>query len=599
MRIPNSKLERFVREVADECFASQGLRLQRGDFYKNYYLSGSENGDNAAIFNKTFSYIDDLESLMYSPVSLKFQLGDPDIPNVLNKVKNHAAATHLRNMARQSDIDSLLSSAVTWSLVKGKAFTKILYKGKGLSGELVQPEAIGVLRENHHSLDAGMDAFAHRMFITRYEFNRMIAGHPDEEILKKRARSYMRAGAQTNEGGRPHMQVTTGAMQPFRGTSNAIPNATNTVDWLTAPQPYLTPQMQDALLPLDEVWIWDDKRNNWATFQLIGDNMMILGKYQIINAFSWNTSSQADNPILEGKHPFAEFCPNPLDGYFWGKSEIFHVWLLQEAINARINGINKLLRQQEDPPTKFIGGTMPNQNTLAKFRKAGGYWADSNPNAKVENLPPQIPPLLFETLHEYERMFDELGGLPPIARGRGDAGVRSQGHAETLIRMFSPRFKDRALLIERDVESVGSIMLDLAKAHVADKLTAWVPQDQAGMETIPVPNPLVVPPSPGMVPVYFQYADLADDAHLTVQSHSSSPAFLAEAKSLVFDLFKIQAMTAEDVVETVDAPNPDDLISSIHRRDAAKQAALLQVFKEDPAAAARAITGTTAKKKSR
>jgi hypothetical protein len=590
MRIPNSKLERFVREIADECYQSAGLRMQRGEFYKNYYLCGSEHSDDSAIYNKTFTYIDDLESLLYSPVSLKFQLGDPDLPNVLQKAKNQAASVHLRNLARKSDIDSLMSSAVTWSLVKGKSFVKTMYKGSGFSGELVQPEAMGVLRENHHTLDANMDAFAHRMYITRYEFNRMIAGHPDEEILRKRARAYMRAAADTAEGGRPHMQVTTGSMQPFRSQSNANPGAMNTVDWLTAPQPYLTPQQQDMLLPLDEVWIWDDKRNNWATFQIIGDNMLILGKYQIINALSWNTDSQADNPYLEGRHPFVEFCPNPLDGYFWGKSEIFHVWLLQEAINARINGTNKLLRQQEDPPTKFIGATTPNQNTLAKFRKAGGYWVDQNPNAKIENMPPQIPEALWATLHEYERMFDEIGGLPPIAKGRGEAGVRGQGHAETLIRMFSPRFKDRALLIERDVEAVGSLMLDLAKAHIADKICAWVPKDQAGFEGGNV-SPLIVPPSPNMVPVYFQYADIADDSTLTVLSHSSSPAFLAEAKSLTFDLLKIGAMTPEDVVESVDAPNAEELVAGLHRREAQKQAQIAELMRSDPAAAEREIKG--------
>ena len=589
MRIPSSKIERFVREIADECLESQRLRMRRGEFYKNYYLTGSENGDDAAIYNKTFTYIDDLESLLYSPVSLRFQLGDPDLPNVLQKAKNQAASIHLRNLARKSDIDSLMSAGVTWSLVKGKSFVKVQYKGSNFSGDLVQPEAMGVLRENHHSLDAGMDAFAHRIYITRYEFSRLIAGHPDEDILKKRARAYMRASGDAGAEGRPHMQVTTGAMQPFRETNNAIPNAMNTVNWLAAPEPYLTPQMQEALLPLDEVWIWDDKRNNWATFQIIGDNILILGKYQIINALSWNTNSQADNPHLEGKHPFVEFCPNPLDGYFWGKSEIFHVWLLQEAINARINGTNRLLRQQEDPPTKFIGATTPNQNTLAKFRKAGGYWVDQNPNAKIENMPPQIPEALWATLHEYERMFDEIGGLPPIAKGRGEAGVRGQGHAETLIRMFSPRFKDRALLIERDVEAVGSLMLDIAKAHIADKITAWVPQDQAGLEKSD-PNPLIIAPSPNTTAVRFQYSDIPEDATLTVQSHSSSPAFLAEAKSLVFDLFKIGGMTAEDVIESVDAPNPEELVSGIHRREAQKQAQLAELAKQDPDAAKKQLT---------
>ena len=48
-------------------------------------------------------------------------------------------------------------------------------------------------------------------------------------------------------------------------------------------------------------------------------------------------------------------------------------------------------------------------------------------------------------LHEYERMFDAVMGLPPIARGKGDTGVRSKSHADTLVRQFSPREHDDVL----------------------------------------------------------------------------------------------------------------------------------------------------------
>lgn len=169
-------------------------------------------------------------------------------------------------------------------------------------------------------------------------------------------------------------------------------------------------------------------------------------------------------------------------------------------------------------------------------------------------------------------MFDEMGGLPPIAKGRGEQGVRSGGHAETLVRMFSPRFKDRALLVERDVEALAGLMLCLAKAHKSHDLTAWLPSDAAGLEKDPMPNPFVVPPAPGLVPVRFKYGDLSEDMSVTVDSHSASPAFQEEAKALMFDLFKIGAASPEDVVEHTDAPNPEQLVAGIERRSAEKAA---------------------------
>jgi hypothetical protein len=125
-------------------------------------------------------------------------------------------------------------------------------------------------------------------------------------------------------------------------------------------------------------------------------------------------------------------------------------------------------------------------------------------------------------------------------------------------------------LIERSVAAQGSIMLELCKAHIAKKLIAWVPKDQAGIEATPVENPALIPPFDGAVPVYFSFADLDEDSTLSVDSHSSSPAFAAEAKALAFDLFKIGAMSAEDIVEHTDAPDPEQLSAGIKRREIAK-----------------------------
>lgn len=576
MRIPSRGLEKFVREIVDQCLISQTERTNRGAMFNNYAMFGSENPSDAAIYNKTFAYLDDLESLLYSPVSLRFQIGDPDLPNIVEEAKGRSAAAKLRTLARKSDTDTYISKATWSSLVKGKAFIKQLFKRGQFSPSLVQPESMGVLRENHDKLDEDMEAFTHSMLITPYQFKRMIYNHPDREQLERKAKRYMResrGGLSPADGAQ--RQVIVGGLYPFQPAGSGSPNNTRgIVDWMDGPSPTLAPEQLQSLMQLDETWVWDDKRKDWATFQLIGDDMLISGKYQIANAYALNADTMKEVSDLVGQHPFHDFCANPIDGYFWGRSEIVNVALLQEALNARINGINRLLRKQEDPPTKFIGSTGVNQNALARFNKPGGYWTDSNPNAKIERDITAIPADLWNSLHEYERMFDEMGGLPPVAKGHGESGVRSQGHAETLVRMFSPRFKDRALLIERSVEGLGGGMLDLARVHVDRRMVAWVSKDFAGAQAPAKEDSLMVPPVPGQVPVYFTFADLDDDVRLTVDSHSSSPAFSAEAKALAFELFKIGSMSKEDVVQHTDSPDPEDLIAGIQRREfAAAQAA--------------------------
>lgn len=566
MHIPRRNLEKFVREVAEQCMISQGDRATKGEYYKNYFLYGGEDANSAAIYNKTFAFIDDLESLLYSPVSLRFQITNPDVPNLLEEAKGRAAANRLRALFRSSDTDTRVSEAVLWSLIKGKTFIKQSWKRKQFSPELIQPESFGVMRENHDKLDEDMEAFTHSMMITPYQFERLIYNHPDKDTLRKKAKKYA-SESRLRRGGT--MQVTTGGLYPFQPAGSPTPSSgRGLVDWMGTPSPSLSPTLEGQLLQLDEAWIWDDTRKDWATFQIIGDDILIMGKYTIFNALAIDPVSMRPQEDLIGHHPFVEFCPNSVDGYFWGRSEILNIALLQEAISSRINGINKLLRKQEDPPKKFTGTSGVNQQALSRFNKPGGYWTDSNPNAKMEEMPPQIQADLWASLHEYERMFDEMGGLPPQARG-GAAGVRSQGHANTLIRMFSARFKDRAIIVERSVEGLGGLSLDLLKAHVDKKLTAWVDKEAAGLEGV-APNPLIPPPAPGQVAVPFRFADLDEDMVLTVDAHSSSPAFAEDAKASLYDQFKTGAADARDIVEHSDVSDPAARIAAIDRREIAQ-----------------------------
>ena len=369
MRIPKRNLERFVREVANECLVSQTDRSTKYDSFKSYYLFGADNPTEAAIYNKTFAYLDDLTSLLYSPISLRFKVSNDTLPNLVEESKGRATANFLRSGARASNTDTRISEAVEWSLVKGKTFIKAGYKRGQFTSDLIQPDSFGVLRENHDQLDEDMEAFCHTMWITPYQFDRMIYNHTDKELLRKRAKRYQAERSRPN--GR--MSVVTGGMQPFQAGGGTGSVNHGMVDWMGSPSPQLSPALEGRLMRLDEVWIWDDDRRDWATFQIIGDDMLVMGKYLIYNAMAWNPDSCRPYDPLVGRHPYTEFSPNRIDEYFWGRSEIVNVALIQEAINSRINGTNRILRLQEDPPKRFTGTSGVNQQALSRFNKPGGY----------------------------------------------------------------------------------------------------------------------------------------------------------------------------------------------------------------------------------
>lgn len=585
MRIPSRNIAAFAKELVDRCSISRETRIERGRMYRNLFLTGDESGD-PAVYPRTYAYIDNLSSYLYSPVELRFIIEHYGQANPADRAKARAAASDLHRRFREAALDTEVEEAVTWGLVKGKMFVKLLWSRWGFEPILVQPEMMGVLDESKASLDR-QEAFCHTTFISKSQFHDLIELHPDRADLETKVKRYLspRKGAEEAQGNAVLRQVILGGLYPYQTAGTDGPaKPRGFVDWLSGPDPVISPEVLGDLVRLDELWVWDSAEDDWTTIQIIGEDCVIEGKTMHRNIFADAIDTNLkldhkDNP-LNGHHPFNEICPNPLNGYFWGRSELCNVALLQKTLNIRLNGINALLRLQEKPSRFMAGGTSLNQNAMNKISKPGGYLTDSNPNATVKSLAPEIPTGLYESLHESERMFDHMAGTPPVLQGRGEGSVRAQGHAETLTRNASPRFKDRALLIERQVEGIAGLGLDMLKAHVPTELTAWVKPNDASIETeLNNVEDMEQAPAPGMKRIDFRYADLGKDCAVRVDSHSGSPAFSHEAKQFMFDLLKAGAATPQQIVEHLHPPGEDAMITDLERA-AIDKAAFMQAHPE-------------------
>jgi len=587
MRIPTKqKIGSFAKEVFDSCTSSRVERINRGAAFRALYLSGDDNGD-VAPYNEIFAFIDNLGSFLYSPVELRFIIDSYGSASVAERAKMRAASSEFHKHFRRSNTDTLLESAVTWGLVKGKTFIKNSWTSEGFKDVLVQPEMMGVLEENLSSLD-DQDAFCHTTYLTPDKLFRMLRTNPERNNIMQKAMKYAMQGQ--NNGDDPEhennlRQIVVGGIQPYQIAGGNNTQSRGMVKWLEAPSPQFAADVVTSLIPVHELWVWDDERDNekdeldgeYTTIQFIGEDVVLTGELTHRNLFAdqydpnnkaKKTKPSSFNP-LAGHHPFTEICPNPLDGYFWGRSELCNVALLQKYINARVLGINQMLRRQEDPPKMFTGVAGIKQSAYSMIKKAGGYLTDSNPGAKVTDIYPQLPEGLWESLHEFQSMFDRMAGFTATMSGRGDKGVRSKEHAETLTSNASPRFKDRALLVERQVDALGALKLDMLKAHVAGTITAWIPKDEAGIEgEVPPIDFLEKPPVPGTVPIEFTFYDLPSDCKVSVDSHSSSPAFSHETKRDMFDLFKIGAVDAEQVIQHIHPPGMDSIIEALMRKKA-------------------------------
>lgn len=587
MRIPTGKRTgQFAAEIFSQCTASKVERLQRGSVFRNAYLTGSLEGESQP-YNETYAFIDNLGSYLYSPVELKFIIDCYGSSNPKDRAMMRAATSEFHKQFRRGNTDTLLEDAVTWSLVKGKTFIKNAWTSQGFKDVLVQPEMMGVLEENLQSLD-DQDAFCHTTYLTPDKLWRMLRTNPDRDELMRRAMKYVMQGTGSDDPEHENSlrQIVVGGIQPYNIQGQGNSNSRGQVRWLDAPTPQFDSTIITNLIPVHELWIWDDERDNekeeldgeYTTIQFVGEDVVLFGDITHRNLFADQYEPQnlekkskptSSNP-LAGHHPFTEICPNGLDGYFWGRSEICNVGLLQKYINARIEGINQMLRRQEDPPKFFSGVAGIKQQAYSILKKAGGYFTDSNPGAKVQDLYPQLPDKIFESLHEFLQMFDRMAGFTPTMSGRGESGVRSAGHSDALTRNASPRFKDRALIVERQLDSMGALKLDMLKAHVPYSMTAWTSKKDAGIEGSIPPIAHEDAPVEGLVPIEFTFYDLPDECKISVDSHSSSPAFGQETRGLLFDALKVGAIDQEFLLTHLHLPGTDSAIEALQRKQAAQ-----------------------------
>lgn len=571
---------RYAKDCIQQCLSSQEQRIQRGAMYRNVFLTGNENGD-PQTYPYTYSFIDNLSSLLYSPVELRLRIEQDGASSPTERAKFSAASSTLHRYMRRGGVDTEIEDAVTWSLVKGKALVKLLWSKQGFEPYIVQPETFGVLREDIDSLDR-QDAFVHCSYFTRDRFAQLIQHNAQRDDIMRKVERFTDA---TRKGDNPAVvnnlrQVILGGINPYQIAGGAKSKNRGMVDWLGAPLPDLSPEVMIDLVRVDELWVWDETRDDYITMQIAAGDVMITGKDRHRNLLA--DMFDPDNPArylppseenpLTGQSPFVEICPNRLNGYFWGRSEICNVGLLQKSINQRVNGINGLLRLQEDPPRIFSGGGPPNQQAYNKLKKPGGYMVEPQGGGfKAQSLAPELPTGLWDSLHELEGMYEKMAGLTPTLSGRGEHGVRAAGHSDRLTSNAAPRFKDRALIIERQVEAIGGLALDLLKAKIPDSMTAWImPADKSVETAIPPEDTMEQPPAPGMLPLEFTFHDLSDHCAVRVDSHSGSPVFMQETRALLFDLFKVGLMKGEELVSHLHPPGEDAIIEDIKKAEIQK-----------------------------
>jgi hypothetical protein len=522
MRIPTNTVDRelFYLDLIAKCqVTSQERKVDYGSL-RSWYLFGNGPDEAPALYNKIFPHIDQLTSFLYSAETTRFSIDVGAAVDPREQVKVPALTRALNDEWLNSNADQVFSAATTWSLVYNSTFIKLIINN-GIHPYMVEPACIGVLREDTPYSDR-QEALTQTYYITRSELYDRLYSHPRREEIVKRVTSTQHE----------RTEVANGIERIILSQSN--PTMYGNVNLDLAGQNRYKATVAEDTVEMTELWVWNDDIKDYQVVTKADPDVIIYDR-------------PGEQVFLKGELPFVQICPNPLYDYYWGGSEVQRLVFLQQLRNKRMTEILDLLSKQVSPPTALIGFTGILDEKNFALNRAGGLLATDMPNAKVEKLAPTIPPDLFKEIGEIDLMFEEASGIVSVLQGRGEAGVRSSGHASQLARLGSSRAKKRALIIEDSLEKLATLYLKCMQAYDATHFT-------------------------DMDNHKFIAEQFTKDFVVKVDAHSNSPIFMEDMRQLAFNLYKAQVIDKESLLDLLEPPMKQLLKDRLMKMEAKQQA---------------------------
>lgn len=521
MRIPpnNDERENFYLDLMNKCMVSREERKADYSTLRSYYLFGAAPEEPPAYFNKIHPHIDQLTSFLYSAETTRFSIAMGASVSDMEYRKTPVLTNALNDEWLNSNADQVFSTALTWSLVYNTTFLKLVVSG-GIHPYMIEPGAIGVLREDTPYVDR-QEAICQRYYITKSELFARLYSHPKREQIVKRVTTNIKtASSDGSDGGEGVARIVMSATNPtIYGQVNMDLYGMNRYN----------ARLAEETIEMHELWVWNDEIEDYQVVTMASPDIIIYDR-------------PGSSLFLKGECPFIQICPNPQYDYFWGQSEVQKMCLLQGLRNNRMTEVLDLLSKQVTPPTALTGFTGILDEKNFALNRAGGLLSSDMPNAKVERLAPEMPSNLFEVIHEIDAMFSEVSGISNVLSGRGESGVRSQGHASQLARLGSSRAKKRALIIEDSLEKVATLYLKLMQAY----------------------NPTHFKDTEGTPFIAEQFTK---DFVVKVDAHSNSPIFTEDTKELAFSLFKAQAIDKDSLLDMLEPPGKQLLKEKLKKRE--------------------------------
>jgi hypothetical protein len=524
VKIPEAIYERsdFVSEVLDVCKASQESRCSSYRMLKQYYLFGAESASSVSsnlygVINKLQPQIDKSCSMLYASDTTRFavEIGR-SVPRA-ELMKIGPLTDAVSDRWHGCEADTKFGITLEWSHVYGSMFLKTRPRNQNLLIDIVEPHHMGVYREDLMGLES-QEAFFHEYRITKSQlaFELRTAGFPDpgiEAICKEAIANTGddEEGAVSN----PIDSIT---------TSSAFPTAQGQLNTFLGQRPSYRARLKQPLVRMYELYVFDDDLEDYRIFTCAAPNVPVYDR-------------KLETMFLQDELPFVQVMPYPLYGYFWGQTAVERLLTLQMLRNTRWDQVQHLMEMQANP-SKFVAGDMatPGEEIQAAMDSPGGLVVSALAGSDAKNIQQEMPDDLFAEVNYLDTQFDDAIGTTDIMGGKGEEGVRSEGHATQLLRTGSSRLRKRALIIERQIEEVATLILKIEKVY-SDRTYTYEDENKQQVE--------------------FTAEQFTDDFMVRVDAHSSSPVFMQDMANMAFALFKAKAIAREDLIDMLNVPMKD------------------------------------------
>lgn len=547
-------LIKFANDTIEKCNVSVGMRAAYCRLMNAIAETGRYDGTKSLI-NMMFKHLDRSATHLFSPVELRFSIDfdNPASPPWYDK--GAIVAKQLTRQWQRNSTDKLFGRGVFDSLKYGASILKQWCQVEGPKqkphyyAKLVMPWQFGVYNESENELSQ-QAAICETSVVTLPEVWRRICHLPNAKALFNRVRQHAMTGTSLSDPQSYFHQVLStsqlqtgvqGATRPLPGGIVQLNNDPNFA--------IMGPQVAAETVQIHELWVQDD--DDYTTIIMCDPDVLIAPLHKKSNLLG-----------VEGKQPYTLIQPNEVTNWFWGRSELVDLIEPQALLSTLADDAKRMTGLQVDKILAFMGDNNITDEQYGQFRMAG--YVNLGQNGKVQDLTPQFPSELLNMIKWTIDTINNLGSFPEIMQGKGEPGVRAGAHADTLMKTASPTLRDRALIVERQVENAADLTLCIKEAKDAAVYhTKATTIDEAENTS-------------------FLLADLPEDWFVTVDSHSSSPIFASENTQIVTYAHKTGIVDGEYAIDHLPLPDKEGAKIKLRQKEQRQSAMLSKVLQENP-----------------